>query len=245
MNHRKWTLFLAALALMAATYALLLRIQSHPRLGQPGIRTRPIPGQDIVLKIDLPEQVLDFSSTNVPEPEVVSGYLPRDSSYAERIYRSSKDGFQVQATIVLMGSDRTSIHNADFCLTGAGLNPYDKKIVDIPIGGPHPYSLPVSEWKFSGVSLQPNGQTVPVNGVYVFWFVADGEETASHFDMVARRLPLHLLHTGVLQRWAYVAYLSVCQPGREDATFERMKQLISDSVPQIEPPPGDRLEAQK
>ena len=244
MKNRQRMTFAVALALIAGTYGLLVRIQSHPRLGVPGIKTTPVPGQDIVMKIDLPARVLDFTSTNVPEPAVVSGYLPKDSSYAERYYRSSADGFEVENTAVLMGSDRTSIHNADFCLNGAGWNPYDKKIVDIPIGGARPYSLPVSEWKVSGTFRQPDG-TVKVNGVYVFWFVADGEETPSHFDMVAERLPLHLLRTGVLQRWAYIAYFSLCEPGREDATFERMKQLISASVPEFEPPPARLVAAQK
>jgi hypothetical protein len=49
-----------------------------------------------MMKIDLPERVLDFTSTNVPEPEVVLGFLPKDTSYAERIY-TAPDGFQVQA----------------------------------------------------------------------------------------------------------------------------------------------------
>ena len=82
-----------------------------------------------MMKIDLPARVLDFSSTNVPEPELVLGYLPKDTSYAERHYQSP-DGFNVTGTVVLMGTDRTSIHNADYCLRGQGLNPDEKKIVN-------------------------------------------------------------------------------------------------------------------
>ena len=52
---------------------------------------------------------------------MVLGYLPSDSSYAERHYQSP-DGFDVSGTVVLMGTDRTSIHNADYCLRGQGLN---------------------------------------------------------------------------------------------------------------------------
>jgi hypothetical protein len=39
------------------------------------------------------------------------------------------------------------------------------------------------------------------------------------------------LRTGVLQRWAYVSYFAPCAPGQEDATFERMKKLITSTVP--------------
>jgi len=41
----------------------------------------------------------------------------------------------------------------------------------------------------------------------------------------------------VLQRWAYVSYFTACLPGQEDATFARMKALITASVPEIQLPP--------
>ena len=237
MTKQKWILFFVALVLIAGTAGLLVGLKNHPRLGQPGVRAMPIPGS-LAMKIDLPERVLDFSSTNVPEPEIVSGYLPKDSSYAERVY-TAPDGFWIQATIVLMGADRTSIHNADFCLRGSGLNPDEKKIVNIPITGVTPYSLPVSRWDVVGVSRQPDGREVKVGGVYVFWFVADGDETPSHLQMMWR-LALHVTRTSELQRWAYVSYFSLCAPGQEDAAFARMEKLIAASVPEFQPPPAGR-----
>jgi hypothetical protein len=238
MTKQKWILFFVALVLIAGTAGLLVRLKNHPRLGQPGVKAMPIPGS-LAMKIDLPERVLDFSSTNVPEPEVVLGYLPSDTSYAERYYESSDGGFAITGTLVLMGADRTSIHNADYCLRGSGLNPDEKRIVNIPIGGGTPYQLPVSEWKVSGVFQQPDGQRAKVCGVYVFWFVADNEQTPDHFQMM-KRLALNLLRTGVLQRWAYVSYFSVCEPGQEDATFARMEKLIAASVPEFQLPPARR-----
>ena len=237
MTKQNWILFSVALALMAGTAGVLVRLKDHPRLGQPGIKAEPIPG-DVTMKIDLPERVLDFYSTNVPESEVVLSYLPKDSSFTERIY-TAPDGFWIQATVVLMGADRTSIHNADFCLRGNGLNPDEKRIVNIPIGGTMPYQLPVSMWKVSGVVPQPGGQKVKVNGVYVFWFVADQAQTPGHFQMM-KRLALNLLRTGVMQRWAYVSYLALCEPGQEEATFARMEKLIAASVPEFQPPPAGR-----
>jgi len=235
MTKQKWIPLVVALALMAGTAGVLVRLKNHPRLGQPGIKAEPIPGE-VMMKIDLPDHVLDFASTNMPEPEQVLGYLPKDSSFAERIY-TAPDGYWIQATIVLMGADRTSIHNADFCLRGNGLNPDEKRIVNIPIGGATPYQLPVSVWKVSGDIPQPDGRKVKINGVYVFWFVADNQQTPDHFQMM-KRLAVNLLRTGVMQRWAYVSYLSVCEPGREDATFERMEKLIAASVPEFQLPPA-------
>jgi hypothetical protein len=168
----------------------------------------------------------------------VLGYLPSDTSYAGRYYEAADGGSPISATLILMGADRTSIHNADYCLSGQGLNTDEKKIVNISIGDPTPYQLPVSEWKVSGIFQQPDGQRARFGGVYVFWFVADGVQTPNHFQMM-KRLALNLLRTGVLQRWAYVSYFSACEPGQEDATFARMEKLIAASVPEFQlPPPG-------
>jgi hypothetical protein len=227
-------LFLVTLASIAGTAVLLTWLKAHPRLGSPGIKAEPIPGS-VQLKMDLPAEIAGFTSTNVPEPQIVLNYLPKDSSYVERRYFAD-DGPPIEATIVLMGADRTSIHNADYCLGGQGLNPYAKTVADVPIAGPTPYSLPVSRWDVSGVFPQPNGQKATLNGVYVFWFVADGDQTPLHLEMM-KRLAWKLLRTGVLERWAYVSYFSPCAPGQEDATFERMKKLIAASTPEFQLPP--------
>jgi hypothetical protein len=55
-----------------------------------------------------------------------------------------------------------------------------------------------------------------------------------------KRMALHLLHTGVMQRWAYVSYFSLCEPGQEDATAARMEKVIAASVPEFQPPPAGR-----
>ena len=54
-------------------------------------------------------------------------------------YESADGGFPITATLVLMGATGTSIHNADYCLRGQGMNPDEKKIVNLPIGGATPY----------------------------------------------------------------------------------------------------------
>jgi hypothetical protein len=72
--------------------------------------------------------------------------------------------------------------------------------------------------------------------LYVFWFVADNEQTVDHWQRIWW-LARDLFHTGVLQRWAYVSYSSLCDPGNEDANFERVKRLIAASVPEFQVPP--------
>ena len=38
----------------------------------------------------LPERVPGFTSTNLPEDPVVLGWLPKDTSYAQRLYESGR-----------------------------------------------------------------------------------------------------------------------------------------------------------
>ncbi len=231
MKHQKWLVFVVALGLMAGTAGALTWLRANQKLGKPGIKAMAIPGS-VMMKIELPERVLDFTSTNMPEPEVVVGYLPKDTSYAGRLY-TAPDGLQINSTIILMGADRTSIHKPDYCLPGQGWSINEKTVVNIPVAGPQNYQLPVAKWIIGNVYQTPDGQKHEVSGLYVFWFVADGEQTADNYQRMWW-LGRDLLRTGVLQRWAYVSFFSVCAPGQEDATFERMKKLIAVTVPEFQ-----------
>jgi hypothetical protein len=235
MKVPKLVMFIVALLLIAGTAAALTRLKTHPQLGKPGVIATPMDGT-LMMKMDLPERVLDWTSTNIPEPELVLSYLPPDTTYAERHYQAP-DGFDVTGTLILMGADRTSIHNADYCLSGQGLNTDAKKTVNLTIAGEQTYQMPVSEWRVSQVAQLADGQKIKVSGVYIFWFVTDGEQTPNHFEMM-KRLALHVLRTGVMQRWAYVSYFSLCQPGDEDAVAARMHEMIAASVPGFQLPPA-------
>ena len=235
MKNQKWLVLFVVLFLIAGTAGTLTWLKGHQKLGQPGIKAVPIP-RSLAMKIDLPEHVLDFTSTNVPESEIELGYFPKDTSFVERYYTRPDDPSGIAATIVLMGADRTSIHRPEYCLVGQGFTCDDKAVVNIPVAGPHPYPLPVSKWKVSRLVQQPDGQNVKVSGVYVFWFVADQEQTTGIVPFQCY-LVRDLLFKGILQRWAYVSYFSVCLPGQEEATFERMKKLIAASVLEYQLPP--------
>ena len=176
MKIQKWLILLMVLALIAVTGGALTWLKRHQKLGQPGIKAAPIPGS-VAMKIDLPAQVLDFTSTNVPESDVELGYFPKDTSFVERWYTSPDDSPGISATVILMGADRTSIHRPEYCLVGQGFTCDQKEVADIPVGGVTPYRLPVAKWKVSRLVQQPDGQNVKISGVYVFWFVADNEHT--------------------------------------------------------------------
>jgi hypothetical protein len=233
-SSQKILLFAATLVLTAGMAGGVTWLRANQRLGVPGIKADAIPGS-VKMAFDLPAKVLDFVSTNVPEDKMVVDTLPQDTSFAQRRY-SMTNGFWVSANIVLMGADRTSIHKPEFCLPGQGWKIDEKTNVNIAIGGTHPYQLEAAKWVLSIPHQTPDGQKIQVRGLYVFWFVAHNEQTADHWQRLWW-LTTDLLRTGVLQRWAYVSYFAVCLPGQEDATFEKMKSLITASVPDYQLPP--------
>ncbi len=237
MKTQKLVMMVVALVMMAGTAGALTWLRANQKLGTPGIKATAIPGQ-VKMDITLPERVLNFTSTNLPEPKEVLGYLPADTSYAERVY-FKPDGSWIQSTAILMGTDRTSIHRPEYCMPGQGWNIDDKKIVSIPIQDNPPYQLEAAQWNVSRVIKQPDGQEVKQYGLYVFWYVANNEQTANH-DKMLEWMTLDLFRTGALQRWAYISYFSLCAPGQEDARFEQMKRLITVQVPEFELPPKQK-----
>lgn len=236
MNRQKWILLVATLALISLTGAELHHIKTHQSLGVPGIKAAPIDGS-LVMQIELPEKAAGFTSEKLEQSDVVTNTLPKDTSYATRRYRNSTNEYGVVANIVMMGKDRTSIHKPEYCLPGQGWQIDSKTNAYITIGGPHPYELPVSKWTISNGFKNERGQVEQLRGLYVFWFVADHEQTPDHWTRILW-LARDLLRHGVLQRWAYVSYFTVCYPGQEAATYERVEKLIAATVPEFQFPPG-------
>jgi hypothetical protein len=233
MKNQKWLILVVALVLMAGTAGALTWLRENQKLGTPGLKTTPIPGS-IKVNINLPADVLDFTSSNVPEPAVAVGYFPKDTSYEERFY-TTPDGVKIQSTAILMGTDRTSIHRPEYCLPGQGWTIEQKQILDIPIQDNPPYALKLARWNVSKTIQQSNGQSFKIAGLYVYWYVANNEETPDH-DKMLEWLTLDLFRTGALQRWAYISYFAECLPGQEDTTFEQIKKLITAQVPQFQMP---------
>ncbi len=229
-------LWIAALLIMGGGAGVILRLQAAQRLGNPGLKTSPLPDSQNLL-VELPANVPGHESRAVPISESELGALPKDTSFGRRIYRAP-DGFEVLSTAVLMGSDRTSIHQPQFCLVGQGLRIDEQQETRIPILEPSPYDLPVMKITSTKI-IQQDGRETVVRGIYVYWFVAENRVTAQHHQRMWW-MAGELLRSGVLQRWAYVSFFALCAPGQEDATYARLETLISRAVPlfQTAPPPG-------
>ena len=234
MNRQKWALLSIMFVLVGAAAFYLHGWGLHQKLGQPGILARPI-ANSVLMDIQLPENVLDYTSTVLEQSDVVTNMLPKDTSLASRKY-NSPDGFQVVINTVMMGKDRTSIHKPEYCLPGQGWQIIKREPMTIAMAGPPAYDLPATKWTLSKMYTDPEGHTFPIEGHYVFWFAAENKLTGSHSERLWWMMR-DLLKTGVLERWSYISYFSVFLPANEAAASERMKQFVAASAPQFQLPP--------
>jgi Protein of unknown function (DUF3485) len=244
MNRQKWMVLTVTLILIGSTAVFLGRMQTERKLGRPGLKMVSQPIYDENGKVvgtntvDLPAQVLNYQS----RPGQVSlkelGWLPRDTTYARRFYRAD-DRFDIMLSVVLMGTDRGSIHKPEICLVGQGwkIDP-NMELLTIPISGRPSYDLPVKRLIATKTLQTPEGRKETVRSVYVYWFVAEREITARHGQRMWWTAK-ELMRTGTLQRWAYVSCLAHCLPGQEEATYNRLKDFIAAAVPEFQLAAGE------
>ena len=235
MKNSKIFLGALVLGLMAATALVLVHMKAHQRLGAPGVKTRP----DSVgknLEILMPESAPGFPASEIlTNAETILTRLPPDTSYRVRIYKAEDESW-IQMTTVLMGSDRSSIHRPQICLTGQGWaidgSRSDREF--IPLTRPQNYNLPVNKLVATKQVPDANGNLQNISGLYIYWFVDADRITANPNQWMLWWLPQDLLLHGLLERWAYISVFAPCLPGQENATYERMKKFIADTVPEFQ-----------
>lgn len=233
MNRSKLILAMVAVLMIGGTAGVIAKFKSIQRLGEPGVKTRPLAGSSN-LEVVLPEQVTGYTAELLPVDAIVTNVLPRDTSYGHCRYTSVDSNFAAQVNVVLMGTDRTSLHKPQFCLTGAGWTINKTEVDKIRMEKPFAYELPVIKLTVSG-QFNVEGRPVVAHGVYVYWYVADDALSAApsgsdRMWSIAREL----VTTGILQRWAYISYFSYGPPGTEDELYERQKKLIIGTVPEFQ-----------
>ena len=232
MKPREKVLLAVVLGVIACTAATLIHFRSNQRLGEPGIRSTPTEGA-LRRAIELPQAVPGYIVSNRPTDQIVVDALPADTSFGQALY-ADLAGRMIQVNVVMMGTDRTSIHKPQFCLTGQGWVIDEARSAPevVSLSRPQPVDLPVMKLVASR-TVEVNGTKSSLSGIYVYWFVADKACTASHSERMWW-MARHLVQTGELQRWAYVSYFMPCRPGQEETAFEAIKKLIRVTVPEFQ-----------
>ena len=224
-----------AMGMMAVTGDYLANVRMH--LGAPGVKVGP--GQlhdeqgNLVAEqsVLLPEEVLGCKGADCPVTQLELGVLPKDTTFGRKLYRTND--FAVVASVVLMGSDRTSIHDPHYCLDAAGWQIEKTEPVVLPLDRPYPYDLHALKLTTFRTAENSQRQPVQLRGFYVYWFVTADRLTP---DQGARMWSIArtMLERGVLERWAYISYFVTCHPGEEEATLAHLEQFIRASVPEFQ-----------
>lgn len=241
MNRHEIKVAAIVLSLLAIVAVYLLNNQH--KLGKPGLvlESGALTNEHGVKVADervaIPINIPGYSSELVPVTAQEVEILPVDTVFGRRLFKSD-DGFAAQVSAVLMKVDRTSIHKPHLCLSGQGWNVDKTETISIPMTRPRPYELQVQMLTLSATRRVDEKTTVPVSGIFVYWFVADGQLTANHKEQMWW-LARDLVTKGTLQRWAYISCFSVCPPGQEAALLQRLKRLVNDVVPSFQIPPGE------
>jgi hypothetical protein len=241
VNRNALQVFIGFVVLVGLTAALLLRVRSHYSLGKPGVKVVNVPiyndDKNLVANesVFLPEAIGEYTSTNLPVTKIELDMLPPDTVYGRRLYHAPDSS--IMTSVVLMGTDRTSIHKPQYCLTGQGESITGSEVITLPIAKPHPYELKIMKLSTTSQQSVGGGKFATVSGIYLYWFVADGQLTPHHGERMWL-MGRDLMTKGLLQRWAYVSYFSRCLPGQENILLERMKRFVAASVPEFQTTTG-------
>ncbi len=223
-------LVVANVALVSAAAAFLVHLKATQRLGAPGVKATQNSGS-LRMEIQLPSDILNYRAEPLkPLPEEL-GVLPKDTSIARTRY-SNTNNF-IDLAVVLMGTDRTSIHQPQFCLKGQGWQIDQTEVVNVPVRIPSGEEMPVMKLTTTKQLRDSAGKEITIRGIFVYWFVAKGMQTPRHGERMWR-MAKGLLQQGELQRWAYVTCFCPCFPGQEELAFDRVKQFLTTAVPQFQ-----------
>lgn len=250
MTRQTTLIALLVLGMIAAAAWRLHTAGARQRLGVPGVRLteEPIYAHDGVStnppvllhsnRVFLPPHVMDYASFAGDIAPLTASTLPADTMYGHRVYTNGARLIDFQ--VVLMGTDRSSIHKPQGCLQGTGWQTISSDEEIIPLQGAVPYDLTVRKLKLRRQVPLPDGQVRTEGAVFVYWFVADGQLTSGHLERMWW-MARDLLTKGVLQRWAYIICFTMCEPGQEDVTFAELKRFITVAAPEFHIASGENV----
>jgi len=243
MKRGQWVVFGVALGMIAATAGWLMELRGRVNLGLPGVKVDPpaLYGPDgrLVLPrcVVLPTNVPGFQSRAVAITPGELKALPEDTTFGRRLYTDAT-GLQVQATVVLMGRDHTSIHQPQYCLYAQDWTITNTERIVLRMERPHAYDLPAI--RLDATHPLANGQMG--HCIYIYWFVS-GDKITSEEGSRLWSMWKSVLGKGVTERWAYISFFAACHPGEESDTFDRLQDFIKASVPEFQTVAGAPMDS--
>lgn len=155
-------------------------------------------------------EIAPYESEELEPSLAETTILPKDTTIRKRLYKAG-DGEWFQATIVIGGKGKSSIHRPELCLPAQGNLMTD----------PHTLEIDGSQWRVLTVS-SPSSR---VSFAYTF-FNQEGYKTASHVKRIFRDTWDRTVHNRI-DRWVMV---TVCASSEGD---EAISAIIRKLLPQL------------
>lgn len=195
---------------------------------------RPAPSTGVFLATDgrnpapLPLEIGGrWEGQPMPMDRAEAAILPSDTGLARAGYR---DRLQrepaVLASIVLSGSDRSSIHRPELCLTGAGWTLSERRRAVWEVQG---RVIPVTLLRLER-EMGIEGESTRIEAWYAYWFVGGKRMVRSHLERMAWTAWERLFRLRT-QRWAYITLLTPSEG--EVAALLRLEAMAAALVPSI------------
>ncbi len=155
--------------------------------------------------------------------------LPPDTGMVRKQFVERDTGQMVNASIVLSGKERGSIHRPEMCQTGQGRKLTRKVVVEVPIEGRKPLKVMVLELERTVNGR--GGAKQQIGSYYAYWFVGKNRETAHHHMRMLLMASDRVLHN-IAHRWAYISVAGTRQIGSDDYQ-EQVREFVADFYPHV------------
>ena len=153
--------------------------------------------------------------------------LPKDTLVLKKRY-TSPAGETVFASIVMSGSERSSIHRPQLCLVGQGNEIVKSTVVPVEMTSRDELDVMVLDmlrrWRTS------DGRQGEYPSYYAYWFVGKGRETPSHLQRMIWMATDRIFHN-TAHRWAYISVSG--NRDEEGRYINGMQQFVANMYPSM------------
>ena len=179
----------------------------------------------------MPIRLTGFESRSLGITEEELRVLPDDTTFGRRWYVDEADRFDAMLAVVVMGTDRSSLHRPEQCLGAQGVTITARETIRLQTSMGELEVLRCNG--LAPATANSNGKHT--RAVFAYLFLAADHQTSSHVQrhLITMR---DLIVRGEMPRWAGIQCFTRCREGEEDATFAKMKRLLALAVPAIRLP---------
>ena len=151
--------------------------------------------------------------------------LPKDTEFIKSAYTNDA-GKRINASIVLSGTARDSIHRPQRCLKGQGNTLDAEYTLEVPLEGRAPLKIRIIQ---ASRQYRTAEGIVPYYSYYAYWFVGQDRETPYHLGRMFW-LAWDRVVRSTANRWSYIAVYGAREP--EGKAYE---EDITDFVQKVYP----------